>query len=647
MTDIYEYDVEIDENSPRFEQPEKILVQLKAHQLAGVYKAVYMEKNGVIHYNVKNGMCSTYTQYSNKNLKNQVKCHTNIGVLGDMVGYGKTLTALSIIASSNDIHINRDMTVSYSNNRNYSYISYSTVNENIISDIIQSTLVVVPRGPVYMQWLNAIEKHTKLKCLAIDNLNYIKKHLPEYKNDNVQEIVDFFNAYDIVLIKNTTLTVLFDYYHMTYDNRTSSHYPFIKRWKRIMIDEAHDICNKIPGMYYEFLWLISGTYENLLYSSRCYNNILYFMRDAINYETMNMILVKCAKEFVKNSFRIPAPNEKYYLCKMPAQIGVIRNFISATILEKINANDINGAIRDLGGKSETEDTVIQLVSREIKREIVNKEKEKDYVLSLDMPEEQKVAKIKNIELDIANKKMKLDDLTQRVSELDKKTCAICMCLIEHPIVLQCTHSYCASCIMRWIASSMNCPECRHKIDGDKMIAIVNEKKKNSPQKQAVSKVDTLLQIIKQNPRGKYLVFSKYDSGFNEIMNMLNVNHIACSELKGNTAHMMNVLEKFKSGSIQVILLNTYFAGSGIDISYATDVILFHSMGMAKYQAIGRAQRVGRTEKLNIHYLCYEHEMESAKADVINDSAVQDVQEVQEEQEEQEVQETNEIISSVR
>jgi hypothetical protein len=71
------------------------------------------------------------------------------------------------------------------------------------------------------------------------------------------------------------------------------------------------------------------------------------------------------------------------------------------------------------------------------------------------------------------------------------------------------------------------------------------------------------------------------------------------------------------------------------------------MGMAKYQAIGRAQRVGRTEKLNIHYLCYEHEMESAKADVINDSAVQDVQEVQEEQEEQEVQETNEIISSVR
>jgi SNF2 family DNA or RNA helicase len=342
------------------------------------------------------------------------------------------------------------------------------------------------------------------------------------------------------------------------------------------------------------------------------------MRDAINYDTLNMILVKGAKEFVKTSFRIPVPNEKYYLCKMPVQIGIVRNFINAVVLEKINANDISGAIRDLGGKSETEDNVIELVCREIKREIVNKEREKEYVSSLDMPEEQKNAKIKNIETDIANNKLKLDNLTQRVSELNKKSCAICMCLMEHPIVLECTHSYCASCITRWIISSTKCPECRHEIDRYKMIAIVNEKKTNSPQKEAASKEETLLQIIKENPKGKYLVFSKYDSGFTKIMSALNENDIPCSELKGNTAHMMNVLEKFKSGSIQVILLNTYFAGSGIDISYATDVILFHSMGIAKHQAIGRAQRVGRSDTLKIHYLCYEHEMENIATEETNE-----------------------------
>jgi SNF2 family DNA or RNA helicase len=71
--------------------------------------------------------------------------------------------------------------------------------------------------------------------------------------------------------------------------------------------------------------------------------------------------------------------------------------------------------------------------------------------------------------------------------------------------------------------------------------------------------------------------------------------------------MMNVLERFKAGTINIILLNTQYAGSGIDINCATDVIIFHSMGIDKQQAIGRAQRVGRNQQLLIHNLYYEHE----------------------------------------
>ena len=71
--------------------------------------------------------------------------------------------------------------------------------------------------------------------------------------------------------------------------------------------------------------------------------------------------------------------------------------------------------------------------------------------------------------------------------------------------------------------------------------------------------------------------------------------------------MMNILNDFKNSKIQCILLNTLHAGSGIDISFATDVIIYQSMGLYKVQAIGRAQRVGRNEKLYIHNLCYEQE----------------------------------------
>jgi superfamily II DNA or RNA helicase len=614
MTD-YEYDVEINHSDPRSAQPSKILLELKNHQLASLYKAIHMEKHGCVKYDIKTNirsMTMSIPNYHAVNIKDKVTMNTNIGILGDIVGYGKTITALSIIAASdvNDIHIHPHMNMSYCSSRNYSYISYSTTNNNILrnDNIIKSTLIIVPRGPVYSQWQKALQQNTTLKFLAIESLTYIKKHLPEMKENNYKEIIKFFNSYDVVLIKNTTLDVLFSYYAMSsfVDDLNIS---FIKRWKRIMIDEAHDISHKIPLMYYEYLWLISASYENILYSSKYHSNILHQMKDAINYDTINLILVKGKKEFVRDSFKIPLPKETYHLCKLNAKIDAIKKFISPEILEKINANDIVGVVRDLGGKSETEDSISDLITKELKREIHNKEIERELIERQDIPQDVKANKLKNIDNDLVITKNKLDDLTSRILELKQKMCAICMFEMENPIFLECTHSYCGLCIVKWLEKNMNCPECRHKIDMNKMIAIVKKKEAyTSPKSKILSKEDTLIKIIKDNPNGKYLIFSKYDSGFFKLMENLNANDITCSEMKGNTAHMNNVLEKFKNGEIKVILLNTNFAGSGIDISCATDVIIYHSMGLTKYQAIGRAQRVGRTDVLNVHYLCYEHEM---------------------------------------
>lgn len=610
----YKYDNEIDDGAPRASQPQKIKIPLKEHQLACLYKAQQMERTGSIKCKVQSFGDIGLSEPSYED----IDVTTNVGILGDIVGYGKTLTALSIIASSDIKNINHNdrMNVSYSNSRNYSYITYSKKNKNIIENknIINSTLIVVPRGPVYVQWRKALENYTDLKFLAIENLTYIKKHLPDNTKSR-EDIIEYFNQFDAVLVKNTTLDTLVSYYY--YQNTSSdhmSHIQYIKRWKRIMIDEAHDISSTVTLMYYEYLWLISGTYENIMYSLRLHRSILFHMREALNYDTIGLILVKCTKAFVKNSFKIPSPVEKYYLCKMPTHMNVIKGFICSSILDKINANDISGAIKDLGGKVDTTDNVIDLVSNDIKKEIHNKEKEKEYISSLDIPQESKVARIKTIDADIKNNKEKLENLTQRILELNTKMCPICMYDIEHPIVLPCTHSYCASCIVKWISTNMNCPECRAPIDTENMISVVKDVECSHKQdKQSIlGKIDTLMEIIQKNPNGKYLIFSKYDSGFVKLMTRLIQCGISCSELKGNTPHMMNVLEKFKSGALKVILLNTNFAGSGIDISYATDVIIYHSMGLEKYQAIGRAQRVGRTDTLNIHYLCYEHEMSSNK-----------------------------------
>jgi len=605
------YDLELDEKSAIIKQPSLISTQLKPHQLACLKKAYIMEKYGNIKYNIDS---SKHNDIYNTCLNGKYNINTNIGIIGDIVGYGKTLTALSIVSECKleNIFLNKQYEKSFISNNNYSYFSYSCENKIIKNknNMINTTLIIVPRGPVYVQWEKTLKQDTSLKYLAIDNLNFIKKYLPSPENVTNDIILDYFNNYDVVLIKNTTLEVLLRYYISASNihNNTSEYY-YLYRWKRIIIDEAHDLIKFIPILHYYYLWLISGTYEELVNSIRSPGSILYDVRQIFNdIKNIKLMLIKCKKEFVRSSFKLPKPEEKFYLCKMPVQFMAIKGLVANSIIDKLNANDIIGAIKELGGKTETEDNMIELVSKDINTDIENKKKEIDYVNILDIPNDTKMQRLDKLNNELFTLNEKLINLKNRVSELSNKTCAICMDILDKPIILKCTHSYCGICLINWIKNNSKCPECRSLINTDDIIAIANNKNDKNNDVILLSKVDTLINIINNKVNGKFLVFSKYESGFNSIIQKLKDNNIIFGELKGTTYHMMNILEDFKNAKIKVILLNTYHAGSGIDISFATDVIIFHSMGLYKNQAVGRAQRVGRNDKLFIHNLCYDEEM---------------------------------------
>lgn len=608
------YDLELDENSPIKKQNEFIKRQLKPHQLACLQKAYIMEKTGKINYYINE---EKYNDIYNTCLKGDYSINTNIGIIGDIVGYGKTLTALSIISSCNldDIYLNKEYNKSYISNTNYSYFSYSTHNKKIKNNdtMNHTTLVIVPRGPVYVQWEKTLKEDTNLKYIAINNLNFIKKNLPNeddiLKNSDI--LNNYFDNYDVVLIKNTTLEVLIKYYNDIYNTNNNINYNSIKkiyRWQRIMIDEAHDLIRFVPLLHYYQLWLISGTYEDMINSIRSPGSILFDIRNVFNdIKNIKLMLIKCNRNFIRSSFKLPVPEEKYYLCKMSLQFATIKDFITNSVIDKLNANDITGAIRELGGKAETEENMIELITKDINTDIENKKREIEYTKSLILQNDVKEQKIKKLENDLSILNDRLISLKNRISELENKSCAICMEFLVKPILLKCTHSYCGICIMNWIKNNKKCPECRTKIETDDMIAITNTIETNNSEKN-LSKIDTLINIINSKKDGKFLVFSKYESGFYSIINKLKSSNISYGELKGNTSHMMNILNDFKNSKLKVILLNTLYAGSGIDISCATDVIIFHSLGLYKQQAVGRAQRVGRIDKLYIHNLCYEQEM---------------------------------------
>ena len=623
------YDIELDSNSPRCGQPSKIKRLLKPHQLACLYKAIYMENVGSITY-----QNSSYNRDANlRNIPHSIKISTNIGIIGDIVGYGKTLTALSIVAHNplDKIHVNNMKVHSFHSAKAYNY--FTAVSENVslpnLNNMINSTLIIVPRGPVYVQWEKTLKEASDLKYIAIDDLTYIKKNMPHPKKNNERQIIDYFNQFDVVLIKNTTLDRLLTYYNCPVSNIKH----FIYNWKRIMIDECHDIINKIEIFNYLFIWLISGTYFNMCnkISSSSYSQY-YNIKDILREDYINYILVKCNKDFVKDSFKIPPIIEHYHLCKMSKYLKIIKKYINSAILDKINANDISGAIKDLGGKNETEEGIATLICADMNKSLSNKQKEREYILGLDIAEDTKAARIKTIDNEIVIIEGKIKDLTERITEINSKICSICLDNVTQPIILECTHIFCGGCLFKFLNSNTNtsvnkkCPDCRAEIKSTAdLTAIVSAVASNKeadnindivPADENISKIgkgilnkeDTLLEIIKNKPDGKFIVFSRVDV-FTNIIKLLVSNGITFAELKGNTSHMMNVLKDFKNGSINVILLTTQYAGYGIDINYATDVVIFHSMAVDKQQAIGRAQRVGRTNNLIVHNLCFEHELE--------------------------------------
>jgi len=607
------YDIELNENDKIIEQNEKIKLKLKPHQLTALYKAIDMENNGTINYKITNThkynsmIYMLYGKYFNNNSNNNIiSISTNVGILGDMVGYGKTLTALALIANNdiNNIKINDNYCKNFINNNSYSYLNISTKNLFLLNNnnFLNTSLIIVPRGPVYIQWVNMIKNYTSLKVLAIDNINFIKRSMPVKNNNNINDIIEYFNSFDIVLIKNTTFKLLYSYYGDT-----------ITKWKRIIIDEAHDIIRNISiDIKYNYLWLISGTYEDLIKNFHNYsNNIIYsnITKELFNNEFINLMLIKNNTNFIKKSFDLPEPIEKYYLCKLSNNINIIKNFITDNILDKINAGDVVGAIKELGGKNETEDDIIELVLKELKRELFNKEAEKNYINSMDISNETKIIKLKNIDNEIQQQEEKINNLKERISYISTKNCSICMELITNPIMIECTHIFCGGCLLKWLKNNRNCPYCRNNINNmNKLIAIVNNNYKEVEKDDIYSKEETLIKIISNKPNGKFLIFSKNENSFEKIKQELAINNYKYELLKGNTTHMMNVLNKFKNGDINIILLNTQYAGSGIDISDATDIIIFHNMGNDKQQAIGRAQRVGRINNLFIHNLCYSHEL---------------------------------------
>jgi len=130
-----------------------------------------------------------------------------------------------------------------------------------------------------------------------------------------------------------------------------------------------------------------------------------------------------------------------------------------------------------------------------------------------------------------------------------------------------------------------------------------------PEDPLEKKPEALMRVFKENPQGRFLVFSRYDNPFTAMESTIESLGVKVKQLKGNKDAIASTLKAFQGGDIRCLLLNSHYAGSGLNITAATHVILLHAMTHEEEkQILGRAYRMGRTAPLHFIRLLHADEM---------------------------------------
>jgi hypothetical protein len=583
---------DLNQNDSKIIPNNKIKIALKEHQKTAIYAMLDFEKNRKVSY-IKKGIINNYKILTNQNnqLKDiHIEIESNYGILADKVGSGKTYMIMSLICHQ-QIPSPKPIIL---NSSTYTITKYTDTQQSI-----KTNLIIVPHN-LTMQWKEAF-LNCSLKTYIISKkseINYL---------DNSSDKINYVGNFDCIIISATMIREFFDSPYIlqlsgaNHNNQVYSKFSDIK-WARIIIDEVISI--QIPSMINfnsNFIWFLTATPSEIKYIKRLYIKVL---TESITDETLNNIIIKNNDNYVDDSMKLPHINKIIIKCLTPKELNILKNYVDKEIITMINAGNIEGAIKKLNCNIDTTENIIEVLTRKIKIELFNTKEELKYeeIRIHDTPKikEERITKLNE---QIKELELKYTGIEDRIKDDSKNDCPICYNLLNKPIITHCCNNlFCIECLIK----CSKCPLCRTKILINKC-TVINENKIISTE-QLYSKIDNLIKLIKLKPNRKILLFSEYDKTFDNLNEVLNNNNITHSRLVGSCCAIKNIINKFDAGEINILMLNAVNYGSGLNLQMATDIIIYHELkNELETQVIGRAQRLGRKDSLNVYYLFSENE----------------------------------------
>lgn len=593
-----------------------IKVPLRTHQKAVVHRMSEYEKQLTSGWDISGSGDTLFSSYA---------------ILGDGVGVGKSLMVLSHISNlktnPSPLHSIPNISIPHSK-------YFFSMNKRAILDISEASPIIVVPHSLYRQWSTYIKEQTKFKplCLAM------KKQL----EDKLLEKI--FTA-DFILISNTLLPYF-----------TAKIPPHIQ-FKRVFIDEADSIrLTRDKYLRTPFTWFITASWPNLLFfhhSVFCYasflrnympttsfhpeikeqyitngqtNNVWFqqhFPITSTNYfrEMLDVphplrgyLVLKCSRQFIQQSISLPPLYRMNILCTPSVTQQIIGDSITPEIRNLLHAGDIQSALQQLGVRDEQPLTLIQAVSENRMKELDRLKKTYEFKASIEYHTPQaKEAALSNLKTKISHLEEQIKVIRERIENFQQEICPICFDEPQSAVLTHCcSRIFCAACILNSLARSVSCPLCRATTHPSQLRHITQNEIQASPtqpQNRPLKKLDALLNILRENPNGRFLIFSRYDNPFVQIEHEINNLRMKVRQVKGNKDAIQSTLNAFSKGETQCLLLNSQHTGAGLTITAATHVILLHAMNIEEEkQIIGRAYRLGREKPLTIYRLLHPDEV---------------------------------------
>ena len=442
------------------------------------------------------------------------------------------------------------------------------------SDKIPTTLILVSSSIIH-QWVEEF-KFTKLKVGTVKK----KKDLEQINPEEYDVILVIPTLYNLFLINNSTVA-----------------------WKRFIFDEPSSTrVSNMRDIKAGFYWLVTATPSIIV---RRHWNCKGFMKDLFSnlsgpymFEIIYKdVVIENDIEYIKSSYNMPPTNHIEHQC-FQSIFNVVNGFVSETIATMISAGNIEGAILSLGGNKTG--NITELVKQKKMEELEEIDaKIRIYTIRDDNARKQEWIDKKNIVL------TQLNEIKSRFDQMLNDNCSICYNPItSHVLEPKCQNIFCGECLLTWLKTKPTCPLCRSIIDCKSLIYIdVESTSTTQLTTRKQTKQETVLEIINTNSNGKFLLFSQYNDTFQSIYNLFKENNIYFEEIKGSVHKKENIVNQYKHKDLNIIFLNSLIDCAGLNLQETTDIIIYHEMdNNIINQIIGRANRIGRTQQLNVHYL---------------------------------------------